>query len=99
MTTPVTAIDQRFIDPQAVAASWDDTRQVLEQAEMFWVTTVRADGRPHVTPLVAVWVDGAVHFHTGSGEQKAVNLRANRRAWSFETGPPSGPVFFVSVKS
>jgi hypothetical protein len=44
---------------------------------MFWVTTVRADGRPHVTPLVAVWADGAIHFHTGPQEQKAVNLRAN----------------------
>src|SRR6202007_1553960 len=38
---------------------------------------VRADGRPHVTPLVAVWADGAIHFTTGPQEQKAVNLRAN----------------------
>jgi hypothetical protein len=35
---------------------------------------VRADGRPHVTPLVAVWLDGALHFATGPEEQKAVNL-------------------------
>ena len=42
-----------------------------------WVTTVRADGRPHVTPLVAVWLDDAVHFSTGAGEQKAVNLASN----------------------
>jgi Pyridoxamine 5'-phosphate oxidase len=44
---------------------------------MFWITTVRADGRPHVSPLVAVWLDGALHFSTGAQEQKAVNLRAN----------------------
>lgn len=50
---------------------------MLETAELFWITTVRADGRPHVTPLVAVWLDGAIHFHTGADEQKAVNLRAN----------------------
>ena len=77
MTTPETTIDQRFSAPDAVAVSWEETLAVLEQAELFWITTVRADGRPHVTPLVAVWVDGAVHFHTGRGEQKAVNLRAN----------------------
>jgi nitroimidazol reductase NimA-like FMN-containing flavoprotein (pyridoxamine 5'-phosphate oxidase superfamily) len=77
MTTPETTIDQRFSAPEAVAASWDETRRVLEQAELFWITTVRADGRPHATPLVAVWADGAVHFHTGPQEQKAVNLRAN----------------------
>ena len=29
------------------------------------ITTVRADGRPHVTPLVAVWLDDAIHFATG----------------------------------
>jgi general stress protein 26 len=77
MTTPVTTIDQRFSAPEAVAASWGETRRVLEQAELFWITTVRADGRPHVTPLVAVWADEAIHFTTGPGEQKAVNLRAN----------------------
>ena len=77
MTTPVTTLDQRFSSPEAVAAGWDETRRVLEQAELFWITTVRADGRPHVTPLVAVWADGALHFHTGPGEQKAVNLRTN----------------------
>jgi nitroimidazol reductase NimA-like FMN-containing flavoprotein (pyridoxamine 5'-phosphate oxidase superfamily) len=77
MTTPVTTIDQRFSSPEAVAASWDETRRVLGQAELFWITTVRADGRPHVTPLVAVWADDAIYFTTGPGEQKAVNLRAN----------------------
>jgi hypothetical protein len=31
-----------------------------------------------VTPLVAVWLDDAIHFATGPAEQKAVNLRTNR---------------------
>jgi nitroimidazol reductase NimA-like FMN-containing flavoprotein (pyridoxamine 5'-phosphate oxidase superfamily) len=77
MTTPVTVLDQRYSDPDALAAGWEDTRRVLETAELSWISTVRADGRPHVTPLVAVWLDGAIHFHTGAGEQKAANLRAN----------------------
>ncbi len=50
---------------------------MLETAELFWISTVRADGRPHVTPLVAVWLDGAIHFCTGATEQKAMNLRGN----------------------
>jgi nitroimidazol reductase NimA-like FMN-containing flavoprotein (pyridoxamine 5'-phosphate oxidase superfamily) len=77
MSTPVTKLDQRYSDPAAVATGWDETRKVLEQAELFWITTVRADGRPHVTPLVAVWLDGALHFTTGAGEQKFLNLTAN----------------------
>jgi nitroimidazol reductase NimA-like FMN-containing flavoprotein (pyridoxamine 5'-phosphate oxidase superfamily) len=77
MTTPVTEIDPRFSDPDTVATGWDQTREALEAAELFWISTVHADGRPHVTPLVAVWLDGAIHFSTGPTEQKAVNLRAN----------------------
>src|SRR2546429_5928780 len=77
MSKPVTEIDTRFSDPAAVATTWDETRRALETAELFWITTVRADGRPHVTPLVAIWLDGAIHFSTGATEQKAVNLRRN----------------------
>jgi nitroimidazol reductase NimA-like FMN-containing flavoprotein (pyridoxamine 5'-phosphate oxidase superfamily) len=77
MNEPVTKIDPRFSDPNAVATQWDETRRVLETAELFWISTVRADGRPHVTPLVAVWLDGAIHFCTGATEQKAMNLREN----------------------
>jgi hypothetical protein len=38
---------------------------------------VRGDGQPHVTPLPAIWLDGALHFCAGSHEQKAKNLQAN----------------------
>ena len=77
MNEPVTTLDRRFSDPDARAADWAATRRALETAELSWIATVRADGRPHVTPLVAVWLDDAVHFATGPDEQKAVNLRSN----------------------
>lgn len=50
---------------------------MLEAAELFWITSVRADARPHVTPLVAVWLNDAPHFCTGVDEQKAINIRDN----------------------
>ena len=74
VSDPVTMLDRRFSDPEAVVTSWEETRRVLETAELFWITTVRRDGRPHVTPLVAVWLDDAIYFCTGPQEQKAVNL-------------------------
>jgi nitroimidazol reductase NimA-like FMN-containing flavoprotein (pyridoxamine 5'-phosphate oxidase superfamily) len=77
MDTPVTALDQRYSSAEAVAVSWDQTRSVLESAELYWVSTVRADGRPHVTPVVAVWTGGTLCFTTGAEEQKYANLRAN----------------------
>ncbi len=77
MSEPSTRIDPRFSDQTGRATTWSETRAVLDSAQLFWLTTVRADGRPHVTPLVAVWLDDAIHFSTGEAEQKAVNLRAN----------------------
>ena len=78
MRNPDTELDTRFSDTGAVATGWEETRRALEQAELSWISTVRADGRPHVTPLVAVWLEDAIHFATGPDEQKAVNLRSNR---------------------
>ncbi len=74
---PVTRLDPRFSDPAASATSWADTRRILAEAELFWLTTVRVDGRPHASPLVAVWLDEALHFCTGTGEQKFHNLSHN----------------------
>jgi general stress protein 26 len=80
MTTkiePVTELDARYGDPEATAITWAETAHQLDEAELFWLTTVREDGRPHVTPLLAVWHDGSMHFCTGENEQKAKNLAHN----------------------
>ena len=77
MDEPVTTLDTRFSDRDAVATDWNATRRALETAELFWISTVRADGRPHITPLVAVWLEGVLYFCVGPQEQKAVNLRVN----------------------
>jgi nitroimidazol reductase NimA-like FMN-containing flavoprotein (pyridoxamine 5'-phosphate oxidase superfamily) len=79
MVNPVTTVDQRFSEPNAQPTSWEDTLALLESAELFWLTTVRADGRPHVTPLVAVWYDDALYFCAGDDEQKVMNLGHNNR--------------------
>ncbi|MEO5837544.1 MAG: pyridoxamine 5'-phosphate oxidase family protein [Acidimicrobiales bacterium] len=75
---PVTELDEGFSEPGAIATEWGEVRDALASAQLFWVTTVRKDGRPHVTPLVAVWLDDALFFCTGPNEQKAVNLRHNQ---------------------
>jgi general stress protein 26 len=71
--------DARFSDPSADATPWPDVERALDQAELYWLTTVRSDGRPHVTPLIGVAHDGAMHFCTGLDEQKARNIEGNQR--------------------
>lgn len=76
---PRSELDSRFSDPNAAPTPWPVALEALERAELYWLSTVRGDGRPHVTPLIGVVEDGAVHFCTGLGEQKARNLGHNNR--------------------
>jgi nitroimidazol reductase NimA-like FMN-containing flavoprotein (pyridoxamine 5'-phosphate oxidase superfamily) len=69
MSNPVTSVDHRFSQEGAGPTTWDDTRAAIESAELFFLTTVRADGQPHVTPLVAVWFSDALYFCAGAEEQ------------------------------
>ena len=75
--TPTPELDAGFSVPNATPTPWADVHAALRDAELFWISTVRPEGRPHVTPLPAVWHDMALYLCTGPQEQKAVNLRAN----------------------
>jgi nitroimidazol reductase NimA-like FMN-containing flavoprotein (pyridoxamine 5'-phosphate oxidase superfamily) len=75
---PLTELSRDFSSTDAVPTEWVRGRRALQEAEIYWLSTVRPDGRPHVTPLLAIWLDGAVYFCTGSGERKAKNLAVNR---------------------
>lgn len=53
----------------APPVSWPEARQVLEAAGTDWLSTMRPDGRPHVTTLIAVWNGDALYCSTGPVEQ------------------------------
>jgi hypothetical protein len=44
-----------------------------------WLSTVNEDGSPHVTPVGALWLDGAFWFQTGPSTRKAGNVARDRR--------------------
>jgi hypothetical protein len=48
-------------------------------AHSTWLTTVNADGSPHVTPVGALWMDGTFFFQTGAGTKKARNIERDPR--------------------
>ncbi len=77
MTIPTPELDSRYSEPEAAATSWHDAARILGAAELSWITTVRPDGRPHVTPLITVMHEGTVHFCTGPEERKARNIADN----------------------
>jgi nitroimidazol reductase NimA-like FMN-containing flavoprotein (pyridoxamine 5'-phosphate oxidase superfamily) len=76
---PVTELGRSFSSPDATPTDWSQARDELAAAEIYWLSTVRPDGRPHVTPLLGIWLDGALYFCTGANERKAKNLSTNQR--------------------
>jgi len=76
-TEPSAQLNEGFSEPGATAPAWSEVAGVLAASKMFWLSTVRRDGRPHVTPLPAIWAGGTVYFCVGSREQKARNLRSS----------------------
>jgi hypothetical protein len=80
MNTPIDEVGAEihgFSEPGATPTPWSAGRELVLAADTFWLSTVRRDGRPHVTPLIAVWHDDALWFATGPEERKAHNLAAN----------------------
>jgi nitroimidazol reductase NimA-like FMN-containing flavoprotein (pyridoxamine 5'-phosphate oxidase superfamily) len=73
----VTAEIHGYSHPDATPTPWEVGREQVIGADTFWISTVRPDGRPHVTPLIAVWHDEAIWFTTGPEERKARNLAKN----------------------
>ena len=67
-------ISPLYGDASATAPAWSDIDQRLTEAQLYWIVTVRGDGRPHAVPLCGVWRDGAFFFCTGDAEQKMRNL-------------------------
>lgn len=66
-----------FSGPDAEPMPWSAGLEQVNAADTFWLSTVRPDGRPHVTPLIAVWHGEAIWFSTGPEERKAKNLAEN----------------------
>jgi hypothetical protein len=77
MPVDVTAEIHGFSQPNATPTPWAVGLEQIIDADTFWLSTVRPDGRPHVTPLIAVWHGDAIWFTTGPDERKAKNLAEN----------------------
>ncbi len=61
---------------------WDTARERLanpEHQRTSWLATVRPDGRPHLMPVIAFWIDGGLVFVAGEGSTKGRNLAHDGR--------------------
>ncbi|WP_053207989.1 pyridoxamine 5'-phosphate oxidase family protein [Jiangella muralis] len=53
---------------------WPAAAEQLAAVGKYWLATERADGRPHVMPVLGVWLDGTLAVSTRPGSVKGRNL-------------------------
>ena len=56
---------------------WSWARERLAQATIYWVMTVRKDGRPHAVPTWGAWVADRFYFEGGPDTRRGRNIAAN----------------------
>jgi hypothetical protein len=74
---PIEELDPRYGEEGAPPTPWAEAEQLLRDAPLSWLASLRPGAGPHATPLITAWCDGLVHFTTGPEERKARNLRAD----------------------
>ena len=66
-----------FSEPDSTPLPWAVGCEQVRAADTFWLSTVRPDGRPHVTPLLPVHAVG--HRLTGGAGSQRQQGPASRR--------------------
>ena len=92
--------EEPMIADQPATTPWALARERLvspEPGRTSWLATVQPDGRPHLMPIIAFWIDDAFHFVVGEGTRKGRNLAADGRC-VIATGSTTLPSLDVVVE-
>ena len=52
--------------------AWSEANRLLTESRVYWIASVRPDGRPHVVPSDGIWLDDALYF---GGSPETVHMR------------------------
>jgi hypothetical protein len=64
-------------DPETLP--WAQARERISRARWYWLATVHPSGRPHVRPVLAVWVGNALYTTSSPRARKGRNLDRDGR--------------------
>ncbi len=68
-----------YVDKPKKLLAWSQVEAQLSEAIHYWLCSVRPDGRPHVIPKWAVWVNGHLFFDGSPETRHARNIADNPR--------------------
>jgi hypothetical protein len=76
--------------------AWTWAEERLRTSRNYWLATRWPDGRPHLMPVWAVWLDGALWFSSSNASRKSRNLINDPRC-SLTTEDSQNPVVIEGV--
>jgi general stress protein 26 len=77
-TRPTMPKDYGVPEDEAGMIEWSHASAILTGATMYWVCSIRPDGRPHVVPVWGAYEDEVLYIETGGHDtRKAKNIDAN----------------------
>lgn len=66
-----------YVDHPTASVSWEYVVQKLTEAKDYWLCSTRPDGRPHVIPRWAVFMNGFIYYDGSPETRHARNLETN----------------------
>ena len=84
---------ESLLGSEAGTTSWEMARERLanpEQPRTYWLATTRPDGRPHLMPVIAFWIDDA-HARRGGGGDAEGTQHRRRRSLRHRDGQHDAP--------
>ena len=67
-----------YVDRPVSYLTWDWVAARLTESENYWLCSVRPDGRPHVVPRWAVFLDGKIYYDGSPETRHNRNIESNR---------------------
>ena len=75
ITRPV--FPRGYVDHPVSFLTWDWVAEQLAESKHYWLCSVRPDGRPHVVPRWAVFVDGKIYYDGSPETRHSRNIEIN----------------------
>jgi hypothetical protein len=66
-----------YVDNPTSEVSWEYVEKKLVESKHYWICSVRPNGRPHVVPRWAVYLDGKIYYDGSPETRHARNIIEN----------------------
>lgn len=66
-----------YIETPGAILPWSHAHERLAEANIYWIASMRPNGRPHLSPIWGVWLDNRLYFDGSGQSRRSRNIAAN----------------------